>query len=239
MEIASIQDIVTQSQIGKMRIEWWKQAINDTFHGSPPNHPVALALANSLETARLSKSWFNRILNERADTMFMPAFSSIEALERYGENTNSVLIYLHLEALGIVDLKCDHAASHIGKAAAMATQLRAAPLHLSKSQLYLPTDIMNKHSIVTEDIIRKGTTKHFEEAIFELSTRANDQAITARTYQAEIPKEAVPALLNLVPAQYYLKQLERSHFDILDNRLSKKSLTLPFNIWKHARKYTY
>lgn len=39
---------------------------------------------------------------------------SLEALEKYCEETSSSLLYLTLEILGVKDTNADHAASHLG-----------------------------------------------------------------------------------------------------------------------------
>jgi NADH dehydrogenase [ubiquinone] 1 alpha subcomplex assembly factor 6 len=66
IETAQVRDIVSDVNVGKMRLSWWRQTIDQIFTGnSPPHHPVALGLAYAVQRRSLSKRWFLRIINER------------------------------------------------------------------------------------------------------------------------------------------------------------------------------
>ncbi len=70
MELAQVREIVSDATIGRMRLLWWKEAIRNTFQGRPPQHPVALALAFSLDKCSLSQSFFLRMINARVHLLF-------------------------------------------------------------------------------------------------------------------------------------------------------------------------
>ena len=71
-------------------------------------------------------------------------FPTLDALEIYAENTHSVLLHLHLEALGLSQGDAFESASHIGKAMGICTILKAVPFLLEKRQFNLPSQIMAK-----------------------------------------------------------------------------------------------
>lgn len=58
--------------------------------------------------------------------------------------------YLILEALGVKDVRVDHAASHLGKAQGIVTAIRAVPFHAKRRQVLLPLDILIKHGASAE-----------------------------------------------------------------------------------------
>lgn len=50
----------------QMRYQWWREAIGSTFKGSPPTHPLTLALAEVLKTStHLKKYNFTRLIDAR------------------------------------------------------------------------------------------------------------------------------------------------------------------------------
>jgi NADH dehydrogenase [ubiquinone] 1 alpha subcomplex assembly factor 6 len=66
IETAQVRDIVSDINVGKMRLSWWKQTIDQIYAGNnPPHHPVALGLAYAVQRRSLSKPWFLRIITER------------------------------------------------------------------------------------------------------------------------------------------------------------------------------
>lgn len=44
VEVAQVEDQVSDSRIGAMRMQFWMGALNDTYNGHPPKSPVALEL---------------------------------------------------------------------------------------------------------------------------------------------------------------------------------------------------
>lgn len=133
--------------------------------------------------------------------MSNPPYTSMSALETYAENTYSTLLYLTLQALPMQSITVDHLASHIGKAAGIATVLRGLPLiafppppnkHSNQSgfgdsfggrrgAVTLPLDVMADAGVKEEDVLRQGASAGgLKDAVFTVATRANDHLITAR-----------------------------------------------------------
>ncbi|KAJ3260082.1 hypothetical protein HK103_001158 [Boothiomyces macroporosus] len=218
-----------------MRFQWWRDVIDKSFAGNPVQHPVSISIAKAVEKHQLSKMWFTKIIREREAHLTQSQFTSMDQLEQYAENTASSLIYLHLEALGIKDSNAEHAAGHLGKSIGISTILRGVVYQMEKRRFYLPAEIMAKHGIITEEVFRGKEGLH--DAVFEIATRANDQLLTARTFKT--PKEANPALLYSIPVEYWLQQLEKCDFHLFDPKLTRKSLVLPYRIFKNARQGTF
>ena len=195
-----------------MRFQFWRDNVNRAFAGSPPKQPVSILLARALEdldarsggSARMSKSWFMRIIAEREKYINNAPYPTIESLERYAENTYSTLLYLTLQSLSMGSVTADHVASHIGKAVGITAVLRGLPLvafppppnhHSNSSSLggtldsqrrsqgsvTLPLDVMAQCGVKDEDVLRNGAeAEGVRDAVFEVATRASDHLITAR-----------------------------------------------------------
>ena len=43
-QLARVRDTVSETQIGLMRLQFWSDAVDKTFSGSPPEQPVAAEL---------------------------------------------------------------------------------------------------------------------------------------------------------------------------------------------------
>uniref|UniRef100_A0A8C9FNN4 NADH dehydrogenase (Ubiquinone) complex I, assembly factor 6 n=1 Tax=Pavo cristatus TaxID=9049 RepID=A0A8C9FNN4_PAVCR len=125
--LRQIKDSITQKTTGLMRMQFWRKAVEDIYCDNPPHQPVAVALWRV-------RYIFEKNLDDRA-------YRNIQELETYAENTQSALLYLTLEMLGVRDIHADHAASHIGKAQGIVTCLRATPYHCTRRKVFLPMDI--------------------------------------------------------------------------------------------------
>ncbi|KAI8144995.1 isoprenoid synthase domain-containing protein [Fennellomyces sp. T-0311] len=236
VELASIRESVSNPNTGKMRMQFWKDAIDKIYKGQPPQQPIALALDAAFKQCKLSPLWFKRIINERLSNLDDHQFMTISDMENYSENTASSLLYLQLESLGIKDVNADHAISHIGKMIGISTFLRSLPFHLSQKRLVLPAQITAKYNISQEDVFRQGHVEGLEDAIFEVATAANDHLLTARSMLKSVPPAAFPVVLSAVPTARFLQKLEAANFNVFEPSLQRKDWKLPLALWNAHRK---
>ncbi|KAI3336968.1 squalene/phytoene synthase [Xylariaceae sp. AK1471] len=207
LELVRLPELVSNPAIGQLRIQFWRDAINNTFAGRPPKEPIMILLHQVLsrlaETSPKSnpssiKFWLLRMINTREKHMDNRPFTSLSALEDYAENTYSTLMYSTLASLSVRSMHMDHLASHIGKACGIAAVCRGIPVLASPAPpvkspnganvagsrnpvLLLPLDVMAETGLREEDVYRHGPdAEGFRDAVFTVATRANDHLITAR-----------------------------------------------------------
>jgi phytoene/squalene synthetase len=66
IEMAIIPEMVSNLHARKMRMQFWKDSVEDCFQGHPKAEPVSILLAQVLSSGtRLSKSFFQTIISER------------------------------------------------------------------------------------------------------------------------------------------------------------------------------
>lgn len=198
-----------------MRYQFWRDNINRAFEYRPPKQPVTILLTHALAdledrsrgTAKLSKRWLLRTIAAREQYGDGRPYTSLDALEKYAEDTYSTLLYLTLQSFPLASMTADHIASHIGKAMGITAVLRGLPLlafppppnhHANISTLpgsagldmprrsqqgtvALPLDVTARTGLKEEDVFRKGAeAPGLRDAVFEVATRASDHLITAR-----------------------------------------------------------
>nr|KAG5703443.1 hypothetical protein BaRGS_022492 [Batillaria attramentaria] len=239
MTSAMVRDVVSEKKIGAVRLQFWKDTVERLLEGDPPQTPVASELAGAARYFRLSKRLFKRLVEARAEQLERDGFQSIQEVELYAENTASTLHYLMLECLGVKNVHADHAASHIGKAQGVTTLLRAIPYHAQSRRVYLPLEIIVKHKVSQEDIMRGKAEKNIRDAVFEVATIAHRHLETARSFQKDVPKKAFVAFLNTYPTDHYLKRLQAANFNVFDPKLQIRNSTLPLYLWLQKRRKKY
>ncbi|KAM7382861.1 hypothetical protein PAMP_002559 [Pampus punctatissimus] len=182
-----VKDSVSQKSIGLMRMQFWKTAIEEIYKDEPPKQPVS------------SELWREKDLDDRA-------YRNLQELETYSENTQSSLIYLLLECLGVKNVHADHAASHIGKAQGIVTCLRATPYHSSRRKVYLPMDICMLHGASQEDFIRGSREPSIRDVAYDIASQAHVHLEHARSFSHQVPAAATPAFLQTVVLEDYLQR---------------------------------
>ncbi|KAK6363276.1 hypothetical protein TWF730_000717 [Orbilia blumenaviensis] len=225
-----------------MRMQFWRDVIEKTYAGHPPQEPVALLLAKVLheDNVQFTKSFWIKVIGAREQYLSNQSYTTLDALEAYSEATYSSLHYLSLEALNFKSTDLDHVASHIGKASGIAAVLRGTPLlaapgpNSTHAAVLLPVDVCAKNGLRQEDVIRHGgTAPGLKDTVFEIATRANDHLITAREMLKRAGEEgkgpAFTTFLPAVPTSLYLGRLEKVDFDVFDTSLQRREWRLP---WK-------
>nr|XP_002710745.2 NADH dehydrogenase (ubiquinone) complex I, assembly factor 6 isoform X1 [Oryctolagus cuniculus] len=239
VELAQVKDSVSEKAIGLMRMQFWKKTVEDIYLDNPPHQPVAIELWKAVKRHNLTKRWFMKIIDEREKNLDDKVYCNIQELENYAENTQSALLYLTLETLGIKDLHADHAASHIGKAQGIVTCLRATPYHGSRRKVFLPMDICMLHGVSQEDVLRKSQDKKVRDVIYDIASQAHLHLKHARSFHKSVPARAFPAFLQTVSLEDYLKKIQQVDFDIFHPSLQRRNALLPLSLYIQSWRKRY
>jgi NADH dehydrogenase [ubiquinone] 1 alpha subcomplex assembly factor 6 len=210
-EIARVRESVTQSMLGQIRLQWWRENIAAAFEGGAiRHHPVAEALTAAIRDLRLSRDHFDRLIDGRETDMEDEPPATLAALEDYAEATSARLVYLALEVLGVHDAPASDAGLHVGIAYSLAGLLRAIPFRASQ---IIPADIPTPNGVT------------------ELAAAAARHLQAARARRNRIPRSALPALLPAVIAQRSLTRLKQAGDNPFDPALA---IPDPLQSWRLA-----
>jgi len=207
LELSRMPEAVSNPTLGRMRMQFWRDAISNTFDGRPPREPISVLLHRSITKLKERagpgsvgslKFWLLRFLSTREQHLDNRPFANLNALEEYAENTYATLMYLTLASIPIQSVHMDHLSSHIGKACGIVAILRSIPVLTMPPRpvenpsgslvgssrppaLLLPLDVMAKVGLKEEDVFRQGPhAEGLQDAVYQVATRANDHLITVR-----------------------------------------------------------
>ncbi|XP_066539560.1 NADH dehydrogenase (ubiquinone) complex I, assembly factor 6 isoform X2 [Hoplias malabaricus] len=234
-----VKDTVSQKTIGLMRMQFWKSVVEDVYRDDPPHQPISVELWKAVRKHTLTRRWLLKIIAEREKDMEDRAYRNIQELESYSENTQSSLLYLLLETLGVKNVHADHAASHIGKAHGIVTCLRATPHHSKRRKVYLPMDICMLHGASQEDFIRGSREKNVRDVVYDIASQAHVHLQHARSFRKNVPDAAMPAFLHTVTIEDYLERVRKVDFDVFHPSLQRRNPLLPIQLYLRSWKKTY
>ncbi|KAL7984170.1 hypothetical protein Chor_002740 [Crotalus horridus] len=224
-QAVAIRDSVTEKTIGLMRIEFWRNAVEDIYQDNPPQQPVAIELWKAVKRQNLTKRWLMNIIDQREKNLDDRAYQDISELETYAESVR--------------DIHADHAASHIGKAQGIVTCLRATPYHASRRKVFLPMDICMLHGASQEDFLRKNEVKKIKDIVYDVASQAHVHLEHARSFKKNVPAKAFPAFLCTVAIEDYLHKVQKADFNVFHPSLHQKSTLLPLRLYIRSWKKAY
>jgi phytoene synthase len=138
LEIAKIREVVSESMLGRIRLQWWRDTIEGIYNGKTRQHSVVVALEAAIESGKLTRRSFETLLEGREFDMEDRPPDDLEELITYAEATSGTLACLTLETIGDVDDAARQAVRHAGIAWALIGVIRAVPFHAMQRRSYIP-----------------------------------------------------------------------------------------------------
>ena len=235
IEIAKVRESVSEPMLGEIRLQWWREALEEAYAGGPVRrHAVSEPLAELVRTRGLTRAHFDRLIDARAFDLYDEPPKTTDDLIGYAESTSSTLVWLALEALGAAHPAALAAGRAVGIAWALVGLLRAMPHHLRQGRIYLPQDLEAEFAVDRRALSELKRTPQLAAAVRALAGRARGYLIEARTLRREVPPDALPALLPAVLADGHLRRLARAGFDVFDARLGQRPGLLTARLALHA-----
>jgi phytoene synthase len=221
-EVARIREYVREPMLGLIRLQWWRDALDEIYAGKPARrHEVATPLAAAIQAHHLSKTHFTALLDARARDMEEAPPESLTALEDYAAATSGSLNLLALEVLGVGAARAADAARAAGIGYALTGLLVAAPFHARVRRLYLPPELTNRHNVDLErSIFALKPSPALAAVVRDIAGHARHHLDLARRESAALPRTAMPVLLHAVLAERRLKRLEAAGHNVFDPRLT-------------------
>ena len=178
VEVARIRDLVSEPALGQIRLQWWRETIEEVYRNETPAHPVAVELALAIKTGDLPKASFLNMIGAREFDLFDDPMPDLAHLEGYLGETSSALIQMaSLILAGPAAIKSAEAAGLAGVAFGIANLLRDI-----RSRSLLPKD-MNVAAAIAH---------------------ARKRLVEARALHETIPTAAMPAFLPVSLTDLYL-----------------------------------
>lgn len=231
LEVARTAEAVSEAMLGRIRLQWWREAVAECYDGRPRRHAVVQPLAAAIRRHGLSRAHFDRLLEARELDLEAEGPADLKALEDYAEATASTLLWLALEVLGETGAPARDAARHLGIAWALTGLLRAVPFHAGQRRLYLPRDLMDETGSDPEELFALRSSPGLREAIERVAARAREHLAAARALRREVPAAARIALLSGVLAEGYLAVLARAGHDPFAPAVQSER---PGDVWRLA-----
>jgi phytoene synthase len=220
-EVAKTREIVREPLLGRIRLQWWREAIDEIYRGATPrHHEVVEPLATAIRAHDLTRYHFDRLIDARESDLADEPPADLAALEAYAEDSAARLVRLALEILDAHDAAAEAAARHVGIAWALIGTIRALPMQARLRRVSLPADLIAETGLDVARFLELKSSPALFRIVERLAERAREHLAAAREARAAIPPEARAALLPAVLGDWHLKRLAGNLYDPFAPRLA-------------------
>lgn len=209
LELAKIRETVSEPLIGRMRLQFWRDAVPKIIDGNPPAHEVARPLSAVVCRHTLPAADLHTLIDARETDLDDVPPRDLLALENYAERTSSTLIALALRVLGVDPASHAIFIQQAGLAVALTGLARAIPYQAAAGRVTLPADLCAAAGLDPASPHQWPAAPDFTIITKPILAAAAGYAVSARRHGRQLPKAALSAGMPLSLAGLYLRRLQR------------------------------
>lgn len=171
-ELARIADQVSEPELGAIRLQWWREAIERVASGEATGSPVADAFGEVIVRRSLPHERIAGLIDARSFDVGETVMPDTRTLDAYLFDTTSVLFALAGEILGAEGEKRDVVAETGGRAYGLVRVMRSLPILAAKGRTYLAADALERHGTSPQAIFAGETSEGVEALLAEMRADA-------------------------------------------------------------------
>lgn len=221
-EIAKTREVVTETQLGLIRLQWWRDAIAGIYEQDKVlEHQVLTPLAVAIREYKLPRESFDNLIYAREFDLEDRLPASLEGMVKYAEFTAAPLLALAGGVLGK-----NLAEAEVQKAAAiyaMTGLLRAVPAHLRQRRCYLPEDLIGMQGMTVYDLYDGTGIDKLKPVVQMIAKKI--RATGANPGNDKFLK------LHIKLAEMYLGQIESAGYDVFSQRVNVPPFLRELRLW--------
>jgi phytoene synthase len=237
LEIARVRDLVSDPLPGEVRLQWWRDLIEGVARGEVSGYPQAAALLDTIQRFRLPSKPFLDMIEARTFDLYDDPMPSVGDLEGYcGETSSALIRFASIVLADGADPPCADCAGHAGVAYALTGLLRAFAWSCARGQVYVPEDIMRRHGLSREALLRGPATASVRATLAELRKLAWHHLNETRRRIDSVNGNVAAAFLPVALVAPYLTRMEQAGYDPYRTRVEIPQWRRQWIIWVSAKR---
>ena len=235
-EIARVRDLVREPLPGEIRLQWWRDVLEDPTGTSGEGNPLAEALMDCVKAHNLPVNVLTDMIDARIFDLYDDPMESRASLEGYAGETASALIQL---ASLILDpshaQNSASAAGHAGVAQTIAGLLLLLPLHRRRGQVYFPVELLAATGLDRDSFLTGGNEQSVTSAIRAFAGLGREHLAKARAAAGSISQTNRSAFTAMALAEPVFDRAERAGAKLFDQSIVPPQWRRQWWMWKAAR----
>jgi phytoene synthase len=206
-EIARAGQSGSEPPIGKIRLQWWREAVDEARVGQTRAHAVAVALTEVLSRTALDSKGLEALIDARETEVSILPFATLEAMESHAQATSSALMRIAAGLLGSGgdSFELTHEA---GIAYGLTGMLRSIAFHAERGKLFLPENLLFEECATHADALAGKCGAALRRVLDKVSASAMQHFLRGKAMA--VPHAIFPAVLPTALVPVYHARLMRS-----------------------------
>ena len=221
-EIAKTRAVVSDTTLGLIRLQWWRDAIEGIYsRGEVLEHEVLKPLVHTIERHNLPRELFDKLIYAREFDLEGVLPANLEGLMNYAEFTSEPLLKLAVQICG-----SDPDQEIIQPVAvnySLAGILRATAYWARDEFFLLPEDLMKKHGLTKESLLKedKGLKSLVKDIIDQKLPKASPDNGLLKACQTI--------------SEIYFKQIAVLDYDVMSPAIQREPSLKVLRVWWNTK----
>jgi len=217
------EDLLLQQQLSlsdiELKIEEWRVNINSVFDGEQINHPVLLAIRDTLKHFSIDAKYPLELLEGVSTDLVKDRYNNFDELYKYSYQVAAVVGLMTTDIFGFTGVQAKVHAEHLGIAMQLTNILRDIGEDLDRNRIYLPQDDMKRFGVTETDLFARKITPEFKALMVYQIERARYYYRSAALGIPMLSKDSrLPVALALKNYSKILDEIESQNFTVLTRR---------------------
>ena len=234
-EVDDVVDECSEHTIALIKLNWWREEIERVFHGQA-QHPVGIALAESIKKFNLEENHFYSIIEGMLMDTQQSRYQDFDSLATYCHRVAGVVGLLAIEIFGYKNQTTRKYAEKLGLAFQLTNILRDVHEDAARDRIYLPLDELKRFNVSEQDLLDGNMTNNIRELFAFQAKRADDCYQDA--YQLLPREDRYSQRGGLVMAAIYhalLDRIRKINYEVLNNSIRLSPLRKLWIAWRAYR----
>jgi 15-cis-phytoene synthase len=229
-EVSRIPEAVREPDLGAIRLQWWRDAVDGLFQGkSSADNDVVAGLGGLIEWASLDRALIDGLIDAREKDLEERPFENWPEFEAYVDATAGAVIRLAAKvcAPDLMQTKQHQALfDNAGRVWGYTGLVRALPVWNARRRTFFPQKLLD-HVHLDRETLFSGVTIHETSAACRATL---ERAVSAHREVSRLayaaPNEFFPAYGYVALVRDYMRALDRPYDGVAKLPLFKRQMRL-------------
>ena len=195
-ELQRIPLLVSETMMGRIRLQWWRDAIEGGGSEGRTGNPVADALRDVMRRRSLPEGLVHAMIDGRASELDDEALPDEQSFRAYLGKVAGAPFALAARVLGSAHTaEAERAMAAAGHAYGLARLLATLTQYRARGRLPLPRDRIERFDLSPRDLLHAEPPAAYAALVAELAASARDSARQAVALSASLGRPLSTALL--------------------------------------------
>lgn len=235
-EVDDTVDETSDGSVARIKLAWWRKEVSSMYghgDGSPPTHPVMLALQPHLAVYDLKEAHLLAIIDGMEMDLDQSRYLDYAGLRKYCWHVAGVVGILSASIFGVTDPRTLEYAEKLGLAFQLTNIIRDVGEDARKGRIYLPVNELQQFGVTAADILNARHSEKFEALMKFQTERAQGIYDEAFALLPRADRRAQrPGLMMAAIYRTLLDEIARDGYHVLNQKISLTPLRKLWLAWK-------